>query len=608
MAVSVSPATPAEWPAAGRMLFAAGEPGAGTARFLALIAAGEIDPAGVFVARDRDGVFGAMLAQPFAGGQAAAWPPAVPAGPGRERVEDALAAAALGWLRAGGAKVVQALLRPGEPGVPALERAGFGRMTELAFLARDLSTAGAVLAPSPLRGEGWGGGGAAATAYPSTPYPNPPPKGGRGTPPKGGGDEGRLTIDPYCPANASAFAGVLMASYDGTRDCPELNGTRSADEVVTGYRDAGPGGSREWFLASAGRTPVGVLLLAGPPAGAWVLTYLGVVPAARGRGVGRALTRFAVRRAAAAAAPGLTLNVDVRNAPALAAVRRRGVRRVRPPRGVHRDPGPLQLKLTAARFRRSGRAGCASAGAATGFGQRRPVTPGFAEPRCRARRSACRTGSLSRGGPGGIVGVTLFRIICRKTRLPHGSGHRGSPHCPAVDRACRRNCPPPPPGSRRPWPTASPRSGSTSGSRRTPGSSGSGASWSWPPGTTSSGSGREKFGEAVRAAAAEVAGEAVPVRFVTDPDLFTRDENPAADAAGTPVVRTDKAKAAQPNLFGDDPLPRPRKKDINSLRELTFPELATREASRLPFGAAGGGRRSPSSSSARATASPTPRP
>jgi ribosomal protein S18 acetylase RimI-like enzyme len=280
MAVSVSAASPAEWPAAGRVLFAGGDPGAGTARFLEFIAAGLIDPGGVFVARDRGGVCGAMLVQPFAGALGTAWPPAVPAGPGRELVEDALAAAALGWLWAGGAKVVQALLRPAEPGGSALLRAGFDRVTELAFLAVDLPPL-----PPQSRGER---------------EPNDP----------------ALTLEPYSPANAAAFAGVLMASYDGTLDCPELNGTRSADEVVAGYRDAGPGGTREWFLASTGSVPVGVLMLTAPPAGAWVLTYLGVVPAARGRGAGRALTRTAVGRAAAAGAPGSSLNVDVRNEPA----------------------------------------------------------------------------------------------------------------------------------------------------------------------------------------------------------------------------------------------------------------------------------------------------
>ena len=279
-AVSVDTATAAEWPAAGRILFAAApDPGRATARFLELIAAEDVDPAGVFVARGPGGPAGAMLAQRFAGRQGAVWPPAVPAGPERAAVEDALTAAALAWLRAGGAKVAQAILHPGEPGIPALERAGFARVTELSFLARDVSP---------------------ADQHPDQPAAADP----------------SVTIEPYSAATAGAFAAVLMASYVGTLDCPELNGTRSDDEIVAGYRDASPSSTREWYLAARGGEPAGVLLLSAPARGAWGLTYLGLAPAARGRGLGRALTRFAVGRAAAGGAAGLTLNVDVRNVPA----------------------------------------------------------------------------------------------------------------------------------------------------------------------------------------------------------------------------------------------------------------------------------------------------
>src|SRR5205823_4042102 len=75
--------------------------------------------------------------------------------------------------------------------------------------------------------------------------------------------------------------------------------------------------TREWFLASRRGRPAAVLMLSAPGRGAWALTYLGIAPADRGCGLGRELTRFAVRRAAAAGAPGMTLNVDLRNVPAL---------------------------------------------------------------------------------------------------------------------------------------------------------------------------------------------------------------------------------------------------------------------------------------------------
>ena len=66
-----------------------------------------------------------------------------------------------------------------------------------------------------------------------------------------------------------------------------------------------------------GQLPVGVLLLtAVPECGALDLSYLGVVPGARGQGFGRELAGKAIREAVAARAAQLTLAVDARNLPA----------------------------------------------------------------------------------------------------------------------------------------------------------------------------------------------------------------------------------------------------------------------------------------------------
>jgi ribosomal protein S18 acetylase RimI-like enzyme len=278
MPVTVSPASPAEWAAAGRVLFVAtSDPGRTTARFLELIASREIDPAGLFVARSGGRICGAMLAQRFAGRQGAVWPPAADV-TDRPAVEDRLMATAVGWVWAGGAKVVQALLEPGDPGGPALERFGFHHTTALAFLNRDISEQDNF----PVDSLGLS-----------------------------------LTVEPYSAGNAATFSDTLVASYDGTLDCPELNDTRTGDEIIAGYRDASPSGNREWSLVSRRGKAVAVLMLSAPDRGAWALTYLGITPAARGVGLGRAITRLAIRRAAVACAPGLTLNVDVRNDPAL---------------------------------------------------------------------------------------------------------------------------------------------------------------------------------------------------------------------------------------------------------------------------------------------------
>jgi ribosomal protein S18 acetylase RimI-like enzyme len=55
------------------------------------------------------------------------------------------------------------------------------------------------------------------------------------------------------------------------------------------------------------------------------LVYMGLVPAGRGRGLGRELVRFAQMLASEANCEELTVAVDARNAPALAIYQRAGL-------------------------------------------------------------------------------------------------------------------------------------------------------------------------------------------------------------------------------------------------------------------------------------------
>jgi ribosomal protein S18 acetylase RimI-like enzyme len=59
-----------------------------------------------------------------------------------------------------------------------------------------------------------------------------------------------------------------------------------------------------------------LILTEHPSVTTWDLSYLGVVRSARGRGVGRALTRKALCDARAAGAVDMTLTLDLRNDPA----------------------------------------------------------------------------------------------------------------------------------------------------------------------------------------------------------------------------------------------------------------------------------------------------
>lgn len=288
MAFTLSAARPDELPAACRALFAhrpVPDRDLAAARCRDLFDSGDADPAGLFVARNAEArIGGAVLVQTLPGALGLAWPPRA----GSAEVEDALLAAACDWLRSRGAKVCQSFGAEDERADYApLERAGFRRITRVVHLRRDLDTDldAALVTEAPLVFESFG-------------------------------DHNRLE-----------FIAALLATHDGSRDCPELTGRRSREEILAGF--AGPLARRPewWHLARVGGEPAGVVLFeVGTEPGALELNYLGLVPEARGRGWGEGLVRFAVAHAARTGHHALTLSVDERNEPALRLYRRAGFR------------------------------------------------------------------------------------------------------------------------------------------------------------------------------------------------------------------------------------------------------------------------------------------
>lgn len=236
----------------------------------------ELDSDGILVVRAGTGICGAMVSLPIPGASALVWPPQA-IGPSRlaTAVEDALVRAALVWQRRRGAKLAQALLAPRDVSLAApLERNGFTHVTGLWYLRH------------PLR--------------PRTEI---------------GGDS--LTYQTYDQCDAAIFHRTLLETYTDTLDCPELGGVRTLEEVIAGHRGQGSFDPGRWWLAWQERRPVGVLLLTElPEAEGLDLSYLGIVPAARRRGIGTTLTEKALREAELRGAMQLTLAVDARNLPA----------------------------------------------------------------------------------------------------------------------------------------------------------------------------------------------------------------------------------------------------------------------------------------------------
>ena len=282
MSFAVSQATPEDWAASCRLLsqrsLAPARVGAAR-RYRDLLASGTIDPAGLFIARDEySQVQGAMLVQVQPGALGLAWPPHVNSGRDHVALEDALVAAACNWLRSRGVKVCQAFGPAGNRGAMApLARHGLRIVTQLTFLRRTFGDSAAF--------------------------------------PTGGGV---LHFDRVGPGNAAAFVATLLATYDGSRDCPEATGSRTQDELVQGLGQSAGDEPARWFLVFQDRNPVGVVLLDDAvEASETELTYLGLIPRTRGHGWSHELVRFAMQLAAASPSRALTVSVDLRNEPAL---------------------------------------------------------------------------------------------------------------------------------------------------------------------------------------------------------------------------------------------------------------------------------------------------
>ena len=127
-----------------------------------------------------------------------------------------------------------------------------------------------------------------------------------------------LTLEPATPTSQPQLESLIDATYEGTLDCPLLNGLRTASDVIAGYRAVGTHRPELWFVARDNERDLGCLLLADHPQDSNLeLVYLGLIPAARGRGLGLWLARHALWLARQLGRERVVLAVDAANAPAI---------------------------------------------------------------------------------------------------------------------------------------------------------------------------------------------------------------------------------------------------------------------------------------------------
>ncbi|MCA9243390.1 MAG: GNAT family N-acetyltransferase [Phycisphaerales bacterium] len=156
-----------------------------------------------------------------------------------------------------------------------LESCGFREITQLIYLERSLAAKATVEAPIPLRWRGFS-----------------------------------TDCQPL-------FEEALRQTYIDSADCPELTNLRPMADVIAAHKASGPFDAALWEVATHGREAVGCVLVSRlEPAGLCELTYVGVSPAYRGRGLGATLVARAIELARETKARTLTLAVDHRNATA----------------------------------------------------------------------------------------------------------------------------------------------------------------------------------------------------------------------------------------------------------------------------------------------------
>jgi ribosomal protein S18 acetylase RimI-like enzyme len=273
------PARVEERAAALRLLFRQHPPSEANrliANALWLIDKGEVDADGLQVFCDPSGLLASLLCLPLPGASGLVWVPRSAPGKAAPERDDLLLAHGLDWLRGKGVKLAQALLAPEDIGdVATLERHGFRHITHLWYLRHEPGAS--LLTPA-----------------------DPP----------------RLTYEPFDQVDPAIFRQTLLRTYVDTLDCPEVNGARTAEEVLEGHQAQGQFDPERWWLLRDGAEPIGVLLvIEQTDCPDWEVSYLGLVPEARRRGFGRE----AMRRVLALAGDTerrVGLSVDGRNRPA----------------------------------------------------------------------------------------------------------------------------------------------------------------------------------------------------------------------------------------------------------------------------------------------------
>jgi ribosomal protein S18 acetylase RimI-like enzyme len=99
----------------------------------------------------------------------------------------------------------------------------------------------------------------------------------------------------YAPSQRQRWIEALDASFVQSLDCPELNGIRPTNDTLDGYL-ASQDCRSQWWLLEIGSKNAGCILMNSTAEASMELTYMGLVPGFRGRGLGRLLMDWGLRQ------------------------------------------------------------------------------------------------------------------------------------------------------------------------------------------------------------------------------------------------------------------------------------------------------------------------
>ncbi len=128
---------------------------------------------------------------------------------------------------------------------------------------------------------------------------------------------GEIDFIPHRTIPTERWGQLVESTYVDTLDVPELNGLRNVENTLTGYASTVNGAPQSWWIVRCNSSNIGCLLLTPTSLGCCELTYVGLKPEWRGKGISKIIMNFARDWALENAPDGMMLAVDLRNLPAI---------------------------------------------------------------------------------------------------------------------------------------------------------------------------------------------------------------------------------------------------------------------------------------------------